>query len=309
MTFDPRTQTGDDDLDKPGPLMPRQSQQDRTLALIIAVLCFLACLCAIAALASDRAASGWRQELGASATVQVRPKAGETPSEAAARAAEALAGTKGVLEAQALDRQAAEKLLEPWLGAGNIPDDLPLPRLVTVDLDRRHPADAAALNQSLSAASVDATVDDHSRWIADVRRTGDITRGAALGALVLFALSAGAMIAFATRATLQGRRNVVEVLHLAGAEDRFVAGLVQRRFALLAGEAGAFGAALAAGVAAAMKLAGGANGLTPVLPLSWLDLLVVLPCPILAAVVAAIAVRRTAMSILRGEGSEGGRSA
>jgi len=297
MTFDPRTDVHDG-LAKPAPLFPRQSQQDRTLGLVVAVLCFLACLCAMAALASDRAASGWRRELGASATVQVRPKAGQTASEAAARAAEALAGARGVQEARALDRQAAEKLLEPWLGAGNIPEDLPLPRLVVVDLDRRRPADVATLNQALAAAGVDAEVDDHGRWIADVRRTGDITRGAALGALVLFAVAAGAMIAFATRATLQTRRDVVEVLHLAGAEDRFVAGLVQRRFALLAGEAGAVGAALAAAVAALMTLAGGADGLTPVLPLAWTDLLAVVPCPVLAAVVAAIAVRRTAMSIL-----------
>jgi cell division transport system permease protein len=298
MTFDPRLEPGEA-ISRPAPLFPRQSNQDRTLVLVIAVLCFLACLCAVAALASDRAATGWRRELGASATVQVRPKAGETASEAAARAAEALAGAKGVTEARALDREAAEKLLEPWLGKGNIPEDLPLPRLVTVDLDPHRPADAATLNQALAAAGVDATVDDHSRWIDDVRRTGDILRGSALGAMLLFALSAGAMIAFATRATLQTRRDVVEVLHLAGAEDRFVAGLVQRRFALLAGEAGAIGAILAAGLAAAMKLAGGENGLTPVLPLAWTDLAAVLPCPFLAAGVAAIAVRRTAMSILR----------
>ncbi len=298
MTFDPRTDEGEA-IGRPAPLFPRQSVQDRTLGLVIAVLCFLACLCAIAALASDRAASSWRRELGASATVQVRPKAGETASEAAAKAAEALAGAKGVTEARALDREAAEKLLEPWLGKGNIPDDLPLPRLVTVDLDPKQPAGAAALNAALSGAGVDATVDDHSRWIEDVRRTGDIARGVALGALLLFALSAAAMIAFATRATLQARGDVVEVLHLAGAEDRFVAGLVQRRFALLAGEAGAIGAILAAALAAAAKLAGGENGLTPVLPLAWIDLLAVLPCPLLAAGVAAIAVRRTAMSILK----------
>jgi cell division transport system permease protein len=297
MTGDPRMI--DTAIGRPGPLFPRQSQQDRTLGLVIAVLCFLACLSAMVGLAADRAASGWRQELSASATIQVRPKADETPSEAADRAAEALAGVKGVSEARALDRQAAEKLLEPWLGKGDIPDDLPLPRLVVVDLDRQHPADAAALNQAMAKAGVDAAVDDHQRWIADVRRTGDVARGAALGALLLFAVTAAAVIAFATRATLQTRRDVVEVLHLAGAEDRFVAGLVQRRFALLAGEAGAFGAAAAAGLAALAKLSGGENGLTPVLPVAWSDLLAVLPCPLLAAAVAAIAVRRAAMSILK----------
>jgi len=286
-------------LGRPAPLFPRQGEQDGVLTLIVAVLCFLACLCAIAAVSADRAASGWRRDLGATATVQVRPRAGETPSEAAARAAEALAGTPGVSEARALDRQAAEKLLEPWLGKGNIPDDLPVPRLVVLDLDPHRPADIGALNHALEAAGVDATIDDHQRWIEDIRRTGDAVRAAAAAALVLFALTAGAVIAFATRATLQARADVVEVLHLAGAEDRFLANIVQRRFAWIAGEAGAIGAAAAAAVAAGVKLAGGTNGLTPVLPVAWTDLMAAAPCPILAALVAALAVRGTAMSILR----------
>jgi cell division transport system permease protein len=286
-------------LARPAPLFPRQAQQDGILSLIVAALCFLACLCALAAIAFDRAAYDWRRDLGASATVQVRPKAGETPSEAAARAAEALAGVHGVSEARALDREAAEKLLEPWLGKGNIPDDLPIPRLVVVELDKRTPVDAAALDHALAAAGVDGTVDDHEIWIKDVRRTADLARAGAFGALILFAVTAAAIIAFATRATLQARRDVVEVLHLAGAEDRFLAGLVQRRFAVMTFQAAAGGAVLAAALAAGLKLLGGSNGLTPVLPLEWSDLLAAAPCPFLAAAVAAIAVRSTAMSILR----------
>jgi cell division transport system permease protein len=288
-------------IDPPGPLLPRQTSQDRTLGLVIALLCGLACLSAMAALASNRAASTWVRALGASATVQVRPRAGETPSEAAAKAAEALAGVKGVEEARALDRQAAEKLLEPWFGPGGVPDDLPLPRLVTVELDPKAPATVGALNKALSDAGVDASLDDHGRWIADVRRAAQIARGAAFGAVVLFALTAAGVIAFATRSTLEARRDVVEVLHLTGAEDRFLSGLVQRRFALIAAEAGAVGAVIAALIGAGMKLLGGADGFVPVLPLAWSDLLAAAPAPVLAAVIAAIAVRRTAMSILRSD--------
>jgi cell division transport system permease protein len=284
---------------RPGPLLPRRDSQEGLLGLIVGILCFLACLCGLAVIASERAASGWSRDLGASATVQVRPRADETPSEAAARAAEALAGVAGVTEARALDREAAEKLLEPWLGKGNIPEDLPIPRLVVVDLDRAHPASPAALQSALASADVDGSVDDHQRWTKEVTRTGEALMGAALGALVLFGVTAAAVVAFATRATLQARRDVVEVLHLAGAEDAFVAALVQRRFALMALRAGAGGAACAAGLAALLKSFGGANGFTPVLPIAWTDLLAVAPCPLLAAAVAAIAVRRTAMSILR----------
>jgi cell division transport system permease protein len=291
---------------RPGPLLPRQDRQDAVLSVIVAILCFLACLAVLVAAASDRAAAGWREAIAASATVQVRARPGQTVSEAAERAAEALAGVKGVSETRALDRQAAETLLEPWLGKGNIPEDLPIPRLVVVDLDPKAPASVKALEAALQQAGVDGAVDDHGLWLKDVRRTAQLALGAALGALALFMATAAAVIAFATRATLQARREVVEVLHFAGAEDRFLAGLVQRRFALSTFQAALVGALLAGGLWAGFKVLGGGDGFSPLLPAAWSDLLAVLPCPLIAAAIAAIAVRSTAMSILRalGKGAE-----
>lgn len=286
---------------RPAPLLPVGEGGGASLVFVVATLCFLACLTVFAALAGDRAAQGWRDDLAASATVQVRPSGSESPAEASARAAEALAGVKGVLEARVLDRAEAERLLEPWLGKGGIPDDLPLPRLVTVDLDPAAPASAQALRAAIAQARVDAELDDHSRWMKDVQNAGRAVRAAALAAGALTAAAAAAVIAFATRAGLAARRDVVEVLHLTGAHDRFVAGLFQRRFAALAALAGAYGALCAAGLAAAARLLGGTEGFTPVLPLEWTDLLVALPCPLLAGLVAAAAARRTALSILRAE--------
>ncbi len=286
---------------KPGPLLPVGDGGGRALVFVVAVLCFLACLTVFAAIAGDRAAQGWRRDLSASATVQVRPSEGRTPSESAAVAAEALASVPGVVEAQQLDRAEAERLLEPWLGRGNIPDDLPMPLLVTVDLDPARPASADALRAALANAGVDADLDDHSRWMSEVEKAGLIVRAAALFACLLTGAAAGAVIAFATRAGLAARRDVVEVLHLSGAHDRFVAGLFQRRFAGMAAKAGVYGALAAVAIGAGVRLLSGEAGFTPVLPLQWIDLLAALPCPILAALVASWSARRTALSILRAE--------
>ena len=65
--------------------------------------------------------------------------------------------------------------------------------------------------------------------------------------------------------------------------------------------AGAYGAICAMALAAAARLFGGAEGFTPVLPLDWIDLAAAVPCPLLAAGVAALSARRTALSILRAE--------
>ena len=280
---------------RPAPFLPEKEARDGALIFVVAVLCFLACLTAMGVIAADRAARGWTGQLTGEATVIVRPRGGETPDAAAARAAEALSGVGGVTEARALEPAKAYDLIRPWLGDVTDLEDLPVPRLVAVTLDARHPADARRLRAALAAQSIDATVDDHGVWIKDIRRAGGLIRWLGGGVFALIAAAAGAVVAFATRAGLAARRDVVEVLHLAGAEDGFIAALFQLRFARVAGQAGLLGAVAAAARGAGLRLAGGGEGLTPALPLAWSDLLAVLPCPLLAALVAAAAARITAM--------------
>jgi len=284
---------------RPGPLLPAGDARDGALAFVIAVLCFFACLTALAALAGDRAARGWTAQLQDSATVLVRPTGAESADAAAARAAEALAGVKGVDEAQAFGRDKAVALLQPWIGQDALPDDLPIPRLVAVELNKAAPAGARDLDRALKSQNIDATVDDHSVWIADIVRAGGWVRLAALGLFVLTAAAAGAMIAFAARAALAARHEIVEVLHITGAEDRFIAGLVQRRFAMLSAGAGLFAALAAAMIGAAARVLGGDGGLTPVLPIAWTDLAVLPICPVAAALVAATAARLAALKLLK----------
>jgi len=284
---------------KPGPLLPPRDARDGSLVFVVAVLCFLACLTALAALAANRASLGWTGQLTGSATVVVRARAGETPDAAAARAAEALSGVPGVTEARALTRETAEALLEPWIGKDALVDDLPTPRLVTLDLDPRAPAGAETLTRALKAANVDAVVDDHRRWIADIERGAGLARLAALGVFSLLAAAATAVIAYATRAGLSARADVIEVLHLSGAEAGFVAALFQNRFATMAAVAGLIGSLFAVGVGVAALVLGGGTGLTPILPLAWIDLLAPLPCALIAALVAGITARLAALRILR----------
>lgn len=283
---------------RPAPFLPETDSRDGSLTFVVAVLCFLACLTLLALLAANRAAGDWTDQLEGQATVIVRPKANETPDGAAARAAETLAGVAGVAEARALEREKAEALVAPWLGDADL-SDLPVPRLVAVQLTRESPADAKALDQALKAQGLDAVVDDHSVWMADIQRAAQMARWAGIGVFGLISIAAAAVVAFATRAGLAARREVVEVLHLSGAEDGFIAGLFQVRFARMAATAGLFGAGGAAIMGALLRLAGGGQGLTPVLPIAWSDLLFVLPAPLAAGAVAAVAARLTAQSLIR----------
>jgi cell division transport system permease protein len=284
---------------RPAPFLPEQETRDGALVFVVAVLCFLACVTALGVIAANRASSGWSRQLSEEATVIVRPRPGETPDSAAATAAETLAGVRGVGEARALEPQKAYDLVRPWLGDVADVEDLPVPRLVAVSLDRRTPATASALEAALKAQGIDAIVDDHSLWLKDVRRAAGVARGMGTIVFLLIAGAAAAVVAFATRAGLAAQRDVVEVLHLAGAEDSFIARLFQLRFARVAAVAGLIGAGGAMLSGAILRLLGGSQGLTPALPIAWPDLLAVLPCPLFAAGVAAIAARITAGGLIR----------
>lgn len=284
---------------RPASFLPEQDARDPALIFVIAVLCFLACLTALGVIAGDRAAHGWAGQLKGEATVIVRARGGETPDAAAARAAEALAAVPGVAEARALEKEKAYELIKPWLGDVSDLEDLPVPRLVAVSLERKRPATAASLDRALKGQGLDAVVDDHQVWIKDIRRAAGVVRASGAAIFLLIASAAAAVVAFATRAGLAARRDVVEVLHLTGAEDGQIANLFELRFARVAAVSGAIGAVAAAVVGGVLRLIGGGGGITPALPIAWLDLLAVLPCPLIAALVAAVAARLTARRLIQ----------
>ena len=84
------------------------------------------------------------------------------------------------------------------------------------------------------AVAEPVVVDDHGVWIKDIRRAAGVVRTLGGAVFVLIAVAAAAVVAFATRAGLAARRDVVEVLHLTGAEDRQIANLFELQFARVA---------------------------------------------------------------------------
>jgi cell division transport system permease protein len=167
-----------------------------------------------------------------------------------------------------------------------------------VELDPDSPATPESLSTALRRAGVDAVVHDYDAYLLEVRRAGQVARVAAVGVAALIATAAGAVIAFATRAGMAARRDVLEVLHLSGAEDRMLARLFQARFARQAVVAGLLGAGAAALVASVVRALGGSEGFLPILPVEWSDLPWLAICPVIAAALAALTARRTAMELL-----------
>jgi cell division transport system permease protein len=288
-------------MSKETPLLPSSDAREAALFFVVGALCFLAALAALVSRGTYTAAQAWSAQVEGEITVILE----DTDRRAASTLAEEIEALSGVIEARVLNRKELEALLEPSFGPGGMPEGLPLPLLIAVLSDPEAASVVGQIEGLAEAAGLNAEVSAHSGYARDVRGALALLRLVALGVVVLLAATAIAVIAFATHAALLARRDIVDVLHLSGAEDKFIANLFERRFWVLALKAGTVGSLIALMVTALIVFSGGAQGenaaqLLPQLSLDVLDVLILLVTPILAGLSARLAAHLTVMQSLKG---------
>ena len=212
------------------PLIPRNSVAGRALVVVIAIMTFLACLTAGAALLVAHASQAWRSDVLREATIQVKPGAGDDIDSLVAKAVAIASKAPEVESARAYSKAESEKLLEPWLGVGLDLSQLPVPRVIVVRLRGQRPEDLTTLRSALASAVPQADLDDHRIWATRLGAMADaiVVLAAALFMLMIVAMSTA--IGFATRGAVAGNREIVEVLHLVGASNGFIAKEFQGHF-------------------------------------------------------------------------------
>jgi cell division transport system permease protein len=220
-------------------IVPKHSISGRALVSVIAIMTFLASLTLGAVMLVVAAASDWQSDVSREVTIQVIT--GKDLDASVQRAVDIARAAPGVAEVVPYSKEESSRLLEPWLGSGAILDSLPVPRLIVVRISPDHPPDFAALRAALAAEVPGATLDDHRSFSDRLRAMADtaIAIGLAIFALVLAATVLS--VSFATRGAVATNRSTVEVLHLIGAKDSYIAGEFQRHFLLLGLKGGAIG--------------------------------------------------------------------
>ncbi|MFN7180411.1 cell division protein FtsX [Hyphomonas sp.] len=280
-------------------LLPLEDAREAALFFVVGALCFLAALAALSAKSTYGAARAWTAEVEGEFTVSLSG----ADADAAAKAARLIAGLDGVDSARVFTDAEINALLAPNFGQSGLPADLPVPRLIAVTGEGDAEALGTRMSEALKEAGYDAAVDSHTEWAGDVRRMLGISRLIALSIVALLSATAIAVIAFATHAALLARRDIVDVLHVAGARDRFIASLFERRFWLLGLRAGTVGALVALATVAILIALGrsGAerSGLLPQLSLDFPDLAVLVVTPVIAGLAARIAAGITVMRSLK----------
>jgi cell division transport system permease protein len=281
-----------------------RDESSRFLPWIIAFIVFLAVLALAAATLLARAGDAWRRDVSATLTVQIVPQparaAASPPADQVAAALRILRATPGVARAEALAEDKALSLLEPWLGRSAGLAGLPVPRLIDVTLDDGVRLDARALAARLAEEAPDATVDDHGLIADRLVRIAAFAEWLALGVALVVAGVAVATVVFTTRAGLVIHEDIIDLLHLIGARDGYVARQFQMSAMRLCLKGGLTGFLFGCAALAALGhvSAGVDAGLLPSLALEAGDWAMLATVPFIATAISTATARLTVLRAL-----------
>ena len=245
------------------PIVPRTTIAARALIAIIAIMTFLASLTTGAVMLVRAAANEWQADVAREFTIQIRPVAGHDIDLEVVKAAVIARASAGIAEVRPYSKEETTRLLEPWLGSGLQIDDLPVPRLIVVRIAPGAAPDLAQLRQTLAEQIPGVSLDDHRSFVDRMRALTRAVVVLGIGVLLLVLAATVLSLAFATRAAIASNRSVVEVLHLIGAKDSFIARHFQQHFLRLGLQGGLIGSGSAIALFALAELASGWFGSGP----------------------------------------------
>lgn len=275
----------------------------RFLPWLIAFMVYLAVLALAGVLVVNQAVERWDTGISGTLTVQIMPPAGaENAKSVQARMMEdvraVLDSTPGVIASVPMSEARILELLEPWLGDMANDADLPIPQLVDVTIDPDAGVDVIALGRRLAIAAPGATVDDHRVWLDRLVRLLQTIEMVALAVLVVIGLVTIGTVVFTTRTGLAIHAEAIQVLHLIGAHDAYVA----RQFAGRALLLGLKGGVIALCFAVPTLLAIGYFGERmqfEAMPVNGLGLPQIVALALLPLIVALIAMLTARITVLR----------
>lgn len=141
-----------------------------------------------------------------------------------------LQGTNGVLKVRKLKDADILKILEPWLNSTAIPDDFPFPVLFDVEVDRNIDVDLLDLTSKLTKISQGVRIHNHANWYASIAKISKGLFGFSVLLSALILLTVCSTIIFIIKKTLNNHRDVVKILQLIGARDKYIASQFKRYY-------------------------------------------------------------------------------
>ncbi len=279
------------------------------LALLIALMTFLAIMAISSSFALGEMTSRWSNGLEKQATIEIPAQMEassslRSPEDIQAlqgRIKSALQGMPMIESIDVLSEKDIAKMVSPWLGDNFAMDNIPMPGLISLKLYSTSEKNMGKITQTLKAISPDIRLDTHERWLADLFRLSGALNFAAIFITVIIGLTTVTAVAGAIRSRMAIYQADIELLHLMGARDHYIMKQFQRHALILAFKGAVIGTSIGMIILLAIGWISGDTA-TALLGenggLSHGQFMVILSLPFVACGIAALSARHTVLRVL-----------
>lgn len=284
------------------------SSNNNFLRLLIGLMCVLGMLALAASFALTAMNDRWSVGLENKISIEIpaADSGGDIIDPAMVKsmtdeAAKVMNENPDVKEAAIMEESQIRELLSPWLGHDMVMDSIPVPGLISVTFNDDAKPDLKTLELKLKEVAPRARIETHESWLGDVLRfTGALQFAAILLGLIIGATTLVA-IAGGVRSKLSENKEELELLHLMGASDSYIAKQLQRHTLILSLQGGGLGVAAGAVLLLIIGLVAGNMGvnLVPDFRLDTAQKLALVLMPVPVAVLAMVTARYTVLRVLR----------
>lgn len=172
----------------------------------------------------------WEKDIVGSITVQVSPVEDaykkidvEQTEQQVNRVLQYIENVSGVKSVHILDDKSIEKLMTPWLGNKIDISSLPIPKLLDVQLKTDEEINYDEITQGLHKITPNASIDNHRLWLNRLLKFAGSLNTLALVVLLMVAAICAFSIYYSARTSLNINSNSIEILHIIGAQDNYIA--------------------------------------------------------------------------------------
>lgn len=209
--------------------LPLKQASPFFLAWIAMLMTFVAALTLFASMGLSNIISHWNAVVSGSLTIQqpTYDLAGVSRQEEAFAELQAiteLLNQQSFVDSyHILDDAEMEVLMTPWLGDLSQMNDLPIPKLIDVKLNKDVPFSLEMFKNEINALAPYAKVDSHRIWLSHLIDIAGGIQKTIFVIITLLILTTAFTVIYTTRSSLLVQENTLDLLQLMGAKDSSIA--------------------------------------------------------------------------------------
>ena len=139
-----------------------------------------------------------------------------------------LTNNNEVKTAEIMQEDTIKELVAPWLGDNITFEDVPLPGIISVHFHSNDKMNLQAFENRLKNFGEHVRLDTHSQWLANLLKVTGALNFSALFMSLLIGITTVTAVAGAVQSRMSVFHDELELLHLMGADDDYIAKQLQR---------------------------------------------------------------------------------